>query len=125
MAADDVIPNMYYISTYGRVYSFGKRRKFLKPVKTDNGYYRINLRRMHGAPRYTLLHRLVLITFYSVSGYQSLQVNHIDCDKSNNMVTNLFWCTRKENINHAIQNNLINNVGENNPQSIISDEQAN
>ena len=44
------------------------------------------------------VHRLVMLVFIWES---NLQVNHIDWDKSNNHLSNLEYCTAKENTNHA------------------------
>ena len=35
------------------------------------------------------------------------QVNHLDCNKKNNSVKNLEWCTNEENFEHARKNNLL------------------
>ena len=74
---------------------YGLRGQLLKPCKTCNGYYTGTL----GNKRYKV-HRLVLSTYTQISG-EGLQVNHKDGDKSNNKVSNLEWCTAKENCFHA------------------------
>ena len=55
--------------------------------------------------RYSV-HRLILENFNPVEGMENLQVNHIDGNKENNKLENLEWITCKENIQHAIDNNL-------------------
>lgn len=55
--------------------------------------------------RYSV-HRLILENFNPVEGMENLQVNHIDGNKENNKLENLEWTTCKENIQHAIDNNL-------------------
>ena len=122
-AADNVVPNMYYISTYGRAITVGKRVKFLAKVETNNGYYRINLRRKDGSARYTLIHRIIMLTFCPIPGCENLQVNHEDGNKANNHISNLTWVTCKENIDHAYKMNL-KPIGENVHNAVLTDEQA-
>jgi len=51
--------------------------------------------------------------------------NHIDCNKQNNHVTNLEWCTASENMRHAYSNNLVRiSKGENRHNSRFTNEQA-
>lgn len=77
----------------GKIY--GPKGNELKPSKTDNGYYTVNVNNKR-----TKVHRLILMTATNSDG-NGLQVNHKDGDKSNNKVSNLEWVTAKQNVAHA------------------------
>lgn len=69
-------------------------------TKSDYRYVMVNYKRYP-------VHRLVAITFLTLpDNYIDLDVNHKDGDKYNNNVSNLEWCTRKENNDHAVTNGL-------------------
>ena len=130
----DIKEGIYWISTFGRVYSiakanrYGRENGFLKPHDKDCqkevGYLDISLYGYNGVYKHYLVHRLVMITFCPIPNYQILQVNHKDGNKHNNCIWNLEWCTNAENIKHAIRTGLINMIGENNPCSTITNAQA-
>lgn len=89
---------VYKISNYGNVMSFSKyskNGKLLKMEKTNNGYLRVHLKRKH-----YLIHRLVASYFLEFPK-EGMVVNHKDSNKQNNNVSNLEWCTQKENIKHS------------------------
>lgn len=82
----------YRISNKGRVYSV-KRKKILKPFLTMHGYFKIFLskdakRKLHA------IHRLVAAEFV---GRSTLQVNHINRDKTDNSPENLEYVSNREN----------------------------
>ncbi len=67
-----------------------------------NGYKRINLYK-NGKMKHYLVHRLVAIAFLpNPNGYK--EVNHIDENKANNMISNLEWCSSKYNVNYGTRN---------------------
>jgi hypothetical protein len=80
--------------------------KLLKIKKTNKGYIEAFLF-IGNKRKHTSVHRLVAEAFIS-NPLNKPHVNHIDADKSNNVVTNLEWCTRLENQKHAVENNLYN-----------------
>lgn len=65
---------------------------------------------VNGKRKYLTVHRLVALT-YIPNPENKPQVNHIDGNKWNNDSSNLEWCTRYENMQHAEQNNLVTSHG--------------
>ncbi len=102
----------YQISNKGNVRSLTRfdgirerKGQIIKPVLKYNGYLQVGLRKQ-GKRKYFGVHRLVAQHFISNPENKS-QVNHIDCNKQNNNVSNLEWVTPKENSDHAHKNGLI------------------
>ena len=68
------------------------------------GYPIIGLSK-NGKLRTRTIHRLVAETFIeNLHNYNV--INHIDCNKSNNNVNNLEWCTQKHNVRESFRNGL-------------------
>lgn len=79
--------------------------RLMKPGIDQDGYLVIQLTDSEGDPGYYSVHRLVALTFIDNPDPTILtQVDHLDCDKTNNCVDNLEWVTCKENINRAWKN---------------------
>lgn len=108
----------YEVSDLGRVKSVAHKGKtgirhnecrnfvgrVLKQNKKRNGYLSVDLCK-EGHIRSIAVHRLVAIAFVPKSEGAE-QVNHINCDKTDNRACNLEWCTAKHNREHAKANNL-------------------
>ena len=99
----------YQVSNYGNVRSFSKWKngELLTPGISKTGYYFVNLVRF-GRKKIDChrVHRLVAKAF--LENPQELpEVNHIDGNKLNNNISNLEWCSRKANIQHAFDIGLI------------------
>jgi len=109
----------YYVSDKGRFASiypvdFKRRKKhysirIIAPYQNRGGYDIIRTSE-NGNKKCYQLHRAVLKTFSPIEGMDDLQVNHKDGNKSNNELSNLEWCTCKENIEHAWANGLFKSV---------------
>ena len=72
----------------------------VKPRKLPNGYLRVYLRCKDGKRRDVYIHRLVATAFIPNPENKPC-VNHKDCDRTNNCVLNLEWCTVKENTEYS------------------------
>lgn len=93
----------YYIYDDGRCQNI-KSGKFLKGQISNSGYLNYNLTLQYKKQRF-YAHRLVAIHFLLEN--QKEEVNHIDGNKMNNHFSNLQWVSSKENIRHAVDNDLI------------------
>ena len=102
----------YQVSNLGRVRSFrehGGGQKInvkssmptLRKLSNSSSNYKNVSLRINGKTRMYLVHRLVLSTFTDIPEHlkteKHIDVNHIDEDKTNNKLSNLEWCTRKQN----------------------------
>ena len=89
---------LYKISNYGDVWS-ERKQGLLKKGKCGREYYRVVLTK-NKEKKYFDVHRLVATHFVD-NPFEKPCVNHIDENKTNNHVSNLEWCTHKENSNHG------------------------
>lgn len=94
----------YSISNIGRVKS-EVSNIYLKLAKNRGGYLYVNLWK-NGKGYVKKIHRLVAIHFLKNSELKE-QVNHKDCNKLNNRIDNLEWCSQLENMRHAYKNGII------------------
>lgn len=98
---------LYAVDSNGNVYSLvtnaSRRKRILKPYY-KNGYLSVHLYK-DGKCKHFYIHRLVAEAFLeNKSDYK--EVNHIDCNKTNNSVGNLEWCNRARNLKHSYENGL-------------------
>jgi hypothetical protein len=108
----------YEVSNLGNV---RRKTKNLKPSVSPHGYKTLSLSK-NGECSSKIVHRLVAEAFLDNNNNKA-QVNHKDCDKLNNHVSNLEWMTAQENISHSVSNNRQRNQnGEANNMSKLTKE---
>lgn len=92
--------NRYQVSNLGNVRSINGKRKdqLLKPTMRK-GYCHVGLYKDKKYKIYPV-HRLVAMAFIP-NPQNKPHINHIDSNRSNNLISNLEWCTPKENQQHA------------------------
>jgi hypothetical protein len=103
----------YQASNYGRIRSKDRiiknksktyfRKGKIKGICNATGGYRIVGLCKNGKPKTWLVHILIAKCFIK-NPFNKRTVNHIDCNKTNNNVTNLEWNTDSENIKYAFKN---------------------
>lgn len=96
---------LYDVSNYGRVRCHDYYKKGITQILQTNatkGYYvKVGLRK-NGQKRYFRVHRLVAIAFLPSPQEGQTQVEHLNCDKRDNRVENLRWCSPKGNMANPI-----------------------
>ena len=103
----------YEVSNLGRVRNIESGR-VLKPQLHKNGYLRHGLYE-NNKQKFLLLHRIIATAFID-NPEEKPQVNHIDENKTNNDLSNLEWCTAREN---AIHGTRIKRFSEKNFKKVI------
>lgn len=89
----------YEISDRGNIRNI-KTGRILKPRIGKRGYYQLNLRKDNRS--YSMkVHRLVAITHLD-NPNNLPEVDHIDRNKLNNVVSNLRWTTKETNLRNTV-----------------------
>lgn len=92
--------NKYKVSNDGRVWS-EYIQDFMKPYYSKGGYMRVKVNFGDRNKKF-MVHRLVAMAFIPNNDPENFtQVDHIDSNRTNNVVENLRWVTPKQNTQHA------------------------
>ena len=117
----------YTINEHGEIFSHkGKKADGHKmaTVITNCGYVHVTLAYQQGKSKPFLVHRLVASAFIHNTDNKP-QINHIDGNKQNNHYSNLEWCTRAENQQHAFDTGLQESIkGEDHASAKLSNQDA-
>jgi hypothetical protein len=95
----------YEVSTYGRIRVNGKK---VKEWHCNNKYITTRISNDKESKLKTV-HQLVIETFIDKPD-PSLEVNHKDCNKSNNCLDNLEYVSRADNMKHALKSGRMNHI---------------
>jgi len=100
----------YQVSNLGNVKRVGSFRGvnkaylndyYLKPKDNGKGYYRIKLT-VNNKSKRVMLHRIIAEAFINNPKNKKV-INHINCDKKDNRIENLEWCSQSENVLHSVK----------------------
>ncbi len=112
---------IYEVSSLGRINSL-KRKYTLGRIMgyiTDGRYNRVSLSKESNTKKY-LVHRLLAIAFIP-NPLNKPCINHIDNNGLNNNLSNLEWCTNRENQQHSARQGR-NKFGEKNNKAKLKDK---
>lgn len=92
----------YEISNHGRVISYRcPNARLLDPACNKLGYKQVCLRDFNDRQCMMYVHRLVARQFLPPPREDQKEIDHIDRNPSNNLVTNLRWSNRSENLRNT------------------------
>lgn len=96
----------YIADSKGKIYSLKSNRYLLGHIMTG-GYPGVSLTNDEGVICQLKVHRILAMAFLKNDDPENKnQVNHIDGNKENNEISNLEWCTPKENTQHSVDMKL-------------------
>ncbi len=99
-----ILNNKYKVYENGEIIKLKTNTLIKQYIHKTKGYIFVSL-----GSKSVLLHRIIAKAF--IPNPDNLpEVNHIDGNKANNAVSNLEWCTAKQNSQHALINGLRNNT---------------
>jgi hypothetical protein len=129
---EEIWKDVYYdgIKTNREVSNLGRVRvgdKYLLPADNGAGYLTYAVaQRVRNGKSVTVreyIHRIVAGAFLpNPNNYP--QVNHIDCNKSNNCVDNLEWISGSSNIKHAHKEGRMEARNKTGPVVVLSEEEV-
>lgn len=113
----------YFVTEDGKVFS--SRKGGIKELSQSIQwkYWAVKVT-VNGVRKHIHTHRLLAHTFIDNPENKPF-VNHKDGDKLNCVVSNLEWVTRQENVDHAMENNLVPAmIGVNNGRALLTEDQV-
>ena len=122
-----VIPGRYFVSSWGNTWNTNTQspiglslhkkgyRQTHFSTRTPDGSYKVITRKIHV---------VIMKTFCWFPECDQYIINHMDCNKQNNNLYNLEWCTESENTIHAIQHGKKKVFGHDEPTVYLTDEQV-
>ena len=125
-AVKDIIPKVYYISNYSRVYSRVKNKMLNIVYPKDLEHYpTFSVQNINGKSVKVLLHRVLMLVFYPDHDPKYNTVNHKDGNKCASFLPNLEFTDAKGNAIHARDTGLLHPAhGENHCCAKITEAQC-
>ena len=118
----DGIETNYSVSTDGNIRNDNTNR--ILKQRTCNEYKRVSISLGHGNMKNLNVHRLVAIAFIENKDNKPC-VNHINANKTDNILENLEWCSYSENSLHSHKLGLqTSRKGIENNKSKLTEEQV-
>ncbi len=99
-----ILDSHYMINDSGVVFNLNSGRIVTGSLDRD-GYRVIGLK-INKSTKQFKMHRLVLLYFGKPCSILKCEVNHINGVKDDNSIENLEWCSRLENMQHAVRTGL-------------------